>query len=138
MSIHPKPSEPHQFVISDEDLFFGAEPTTKDVRTVSCYICGDQPGQGMHKPPPPPLHALVIDETAKRLSEIMSISWDALRPEAARVSFTVIQQVRQALKEMSKAPAYTDPFEGCGYVFDAIDAELDGLLTQLRKIGWDQ
>lgn len=135
MSIYPKPSEPHQFVISDEDLFFGAEPTTKDIRTVSCYVCGDQPGQGMHKPPPPPLHTVVIDETAKRLSEFMSISWDALRPEAARAAFPAIQQVRKALQEMSKRPEYIGAYD---MPFDAIDAELDGLLTELRKVGWDQ
>jgi hypothetical protein len=129
------PGEPHQFVISDEDLFFGAEPTTKDVRSVSCYVCGDQPGQGVHKPPPPPLHAVITDKVAQTLASTMAISWDTLRPEAARAAFTTIQQLRTALDAMGKQERYADRYD-MGDSFGDIDTELDDVMTKLRKIGW--
>lgn len=132
-----KASEPHQFVVSEEDLFFCAEPTTQELRLISCCVCGDQPGQGMHRPPSPPLHTIVIDEVAKRLAESIAVSWDTLRPEASRAAFTTVQKVRAFLVEMSKRGIYSDPHD-MGDPFADIDTELDRLLTELRKAGWDQ
>lgn len=134
---------PHPFTIKDEDLFRQGEQSAQAVRTISCGVCGDKPGQGVHTPPPPPLHTLIAEEVAKTLSsstlsESRALNWTQLTGPAARAAFTTIQKVRTALDEMSKRPDYDDPDGTSGYVFSNIDTELDNLLTQLRHIGWDR
>lgn len=128
---------PHPFTIKDEDLFRQGEQSAQALRTIACGVCGDKPGQGMHTPPPPPLHEILADEVAKTLASIIDEPHDTLRVEAARAAFTTIQQVRKALDEMSNQPRYADPYEGGSSVFADIDTELNGLLTQLRRLGWD-
>jgi hypothetical protein len=133
-----KASDPHQFVVSDDELFReGGIVSARTLLSIACYVCGDKPGQGMHTPPPPPLHVILTDEVAKTLASIIDEPHDTLRVEAARAAFTTIQQVRKALDEMSNQPRYADPYEGGGSVFADVDTELNGLLTQLRRLGWD-
>lgn len=129
--------KPHSFVIKDADLFAQGR-TERDLRTLVCEECGEQPGRGVHVPPPPPLHMVVVDEVATTLASVSGEFAGNVRREAAKVAFTTVQQIRKALEEMSKLEKYVDPYEGGGSVFSDIDAELDGLLTQLRRQGWDQ
>jgi hypothetical protein len=128
--------KPHPFTVRDEDLFRQGEQSAQALRTIPCGVCGDRPGQGLHAPPPPPLHEILTDEVAKTLSGIIDEPYDTLRTEAARAAFTTVQQVRKVLDEMGKHDAYADPHD-MGDVFADIDTELNGLLTQLRLLGWD-
>jgi hypothetical protein len=128
---------PHPFTVRDEDLFPTNGRTVVSVNAMSCGVCGDRPGQGYHVPPPAPLHEVLTDEVAKTLASIIDEPHDTLRVEAARAAFTTIQQVRKALDEMSKREVYGDPYEGGSSVFADVDTELNGLLTQLRRLGWD-
>jgi hypothetical protein len=140
MSTYPKPSEPHQFVISDEDLFVDNQTTTKDIRIVSCYVCGDKPGQGMHAPPPPPEYVQIVDGAAKALSGTAiarHLNWDQLKVPGAQVAFTVLVHLRSMLKEMGKNDVYSDPHD-MGDPFSDIDDRLDNLLTDLRSTGWNE
>lgn len=129
--INPKP---HSFVIKDEDLF-AAGRTERDLRTLVCEECGEQPGRGVHVPPPPPTHKVIIGEVAKTLATIIDEPHDALHIEAARAAFTTIQKVRALLEEMGKRETYSDSYD-MGDPFGDIDIELGELLTDLRKAGW--
>lgn len=126
---------PHPFTIKDEDLFPDESRTTTSVLTLKCAVCDDQPGQGVHVPPPPPTHKVIIGEVAKTLAGIIDEPHDSLRFEAARAAFTTIQQVRTLLEEMGKRETYSDPHD-MGDPFGDIDTALDELLTELRKAGW--
>lgn len=134
---------PHPFTIKDEDLFRQGEQSAQAVRTISCGVCGDKPGQGVHTPPPPPLHTTIAEAVAKTLSsstlsESRALNWTQLTGPGARAAFTTIQKLREFLDEMSKQPDYADPYDGGSIVFGNIDVQLDELLTQLRKLGWDR
>lgn len=125
---------PHSFTIKDEDLFPDEGRTATSVLTLKCAVCGDQPGQGMHVPPPPPTHKVIIGEVAKTLASIIDEPHDSLRVEAARAAFTTIQKVRMLLDEMGKRETYS--YDNPGDPFGDIDTALDKLLTELRKAGW--
>jgi len=125
----------HAFVIQDERLFNG--PFQTDLRGLECAICGLHPGQGVHVPPPPPVHKVIAEAVAKRLAETSELdTWQALLPTGASAAFTTIQQVRALLDEMGKCDIYSDPHD-MGNPFGDIDATLNELLTELRKLGWD-
>lgn len=130
MLTYAKPSEPHQFVVSDEDLFTEqGEFSHKRVLDVACYVCGDKPGQGMHAPPPPPPHTLMVAEVAKTLAGLINKSHDNLHREAARAAFTTLQQVRKMLGTLD-ADTYGE------FALSNLDTVLDDVMTELRKVGW--
>jgi hypothetical protein len=123
--------KPHAFAIRDEDLLFGGRPSNQPVRDLRCYVCGDKPGEGMHAPPAPPTHKVIVGEVAKTLAGALDRNHDSLCTEAARAAFTTIQQVRKLLEDLGKnADAYDH------FTISNIDTQLDNLLTELRREGW--
>lgn len=124
-----KPNDAHSFVIKDEDLF--TLPMATDLRALKCGVCGGQPGQGVHVPPPPPLSRAITDEVAKTIAATYQRDWKGCLTEASRAAFTTVQHVREFLKRMGQREGYADPD-----IYGDIDTALNEVLTELRQLGW--
>lgn len=129
--------KPHSFVIKDADLFATGR-TERDLRTLVCEECGEQPGRGVHMPPPPPLSRVIADEVAKALASVIDEPWDSLFPEAPRAAFSAVQQINVMLHEMGSEAEFASMTAAECNFFDVLAKRLDDALTDLRKMGWDQ
>lgn len=129
-----KPNDDHAFAVPEQNLF--VDTTQWDLRMIKCDVCHMFPGQGVHVPPKPPLSRTITDEVAKKLAATRfgrdNLGFQRL---ASQASFAAILRLREWLEEFGNDSRFSDA--EAVYAFDRIDDELDKLLTELRKFGWD-